>query len=134
MTRIRPGSDLSDLTLFGPLSERELARADRLLTRVSVRAGAELCREGALGQEAFVLLEGTATVERGGATVATVGRGDVVGEMALLEPPFRRTATVRAVTDVTVLAMNSREFDALLDVGELGEEIRRIADGRSQVA
>ena len=39
-------------------------------------------------------------------SIATIGRGDLVGEMALLQPPGsgRRNATVTAVTDAQIYA------------------------------
>ena len=47
-----------------------------------------------------------AEVTQGGRSIATLGRGDLVGEMALLQPygSGRRNATVTAVTDCEIYA------------------------------
>ena len=43
-----------------------------------------LAREGVPGHECFIIIEGQAKVERNGEQVATIGPGDVVGELAPL--------------------------------------------------
>jgi len=126
----RNQSRLSTLPVFASLTPRALAQADALLTEISLPAGQTLCEQGEFGREAFILLAGQAAVIRDGKVIATVKRGDVVGELALLDSG-RRTATVKATTDVSVLAMNHREFSSLLEIRGVGEEIRRIAADRT---
>jgi CRP-like cAMP-binding protein len=70
--------------------------------------------QGQPGREAFVIVDGRATVKVGDIEVATVGPGDHVGELALLDGG-PRTATVTAATDMTVLVISQRAFFALLD-------------------
>jgi CRP-like cAMP-binding protein len=43
-----------------------------------------LCKEGQLGHEFFVVVDGKVQVTRKGRRVATLGGGDFVGEVALL--------------------------------------------------
>lgn len=83
-------------------------------TQIGIPAGDVLCKEGAVGREAFVLLGGTASVKRGSRKIATVGPGACIGELALLDPG-PRTATVVADTDLDVLVLAPGEFFALLD-------------------
>jgi CRP-like cAMP-binding protein len=66
-------------------------------------------REGTIGRELVVIVEGTASVRRGGELVATLGPGDVAGEIALLAVRSR-TATVVADTDLVVLVASRIEF------------------------
>lgn len=73
-----------------------------------------LAEEGVLGREAMVILSGTAEVTRAGKKVSELGRGDVVGEMSLINHA-PRNATVTASSDCAVLVMNSREFSSVLD-------------------
>jgi CRP-like cAMP-binding protein len=55
--------------------------------------------------------------------VATLERGDFLGEIALLSNA-PRTATVRTTTPVSVLVMTSREFSTLLhDFPEIERKI-----------
>ena len=54
---------------------------------------------------------------QGGRHVATLGRGDLVGEMALLQPQGsgRRNATVTAVTDAEIYAGSASEFRRIME-------------------
>lgn len=94
-------------------NEYELEQLAQLGTLVDIAEGDKLTVEGTTGRQALIVIEGTASVLRGGEPIATVGTGDIVGEVALLsgEP---RTATVVADTDMTVYAMSAREFASLL--------------------
>ena len=105
---------LSTIGYFSGLSKKELAQIDRLMTPVEISAGKEIIKEGAAAREAFIVVDGTASVWRGGKLVASVGTGAVIGEMALLAG-VPRSATVRAETDMTLEVLNRREFEQLLD-------------------
>ena len=71
-------------------------------------------REGEPGHECFVIVTGSATVSRGGATVANLGPGAVVGELAPLTGGVR-TATVTADSAMEVLVIAQREFNGLIE-------------------
>ncbi len=105
---------LARIDLFADLSKTELKAIEHLMTPVDFRAGREFITEGSVGREAFILLEGSATVRRNGRLVATVGPGEVLGEMAVLAG-LPRSATVTAETDVVAEVLDRREFSALLD-------------------
>ncbi len=62
----------------------------------------------------MIIVEGTASVRRDGRVIATLGAGDFFGELAVIAG-VPRTATVTADTDMTVQALNRREFSSLLD-------------------
>ena len=108
--------DLAALPLFSEASRSERAVIRRHLTPLVVSAGSTLVREGATGNEFMVLLEGNATVSQGGQTIATLQRGDLVGEMALLETDGvrRRNATVTVDTDSVVYVGSRSEFRQIL--------------------
>ncbi|HEY8740056.1 MAG TPA: cyclic nucleotide-binding domain-containing protein [Candidatus Dormibacteraeota bacterium] len=69
-----------------------------------LKAGQVLVAEGDPGDEMYLLLDGVLSVEAGGALLAHLGPGVVVGERALLESG-RRTSTLKAVTPVKVAAI-----------------------------
>lgn len=94
-------------------SEHELVELARVATPVDVPAGTKLTVEGTLGQQAIVIIEGEASVIRNGEFIATVGPGEIVGEIALLTDELR-TASVVTATDATVYAMSVREFGSLM--------------------
>ncbi|HPU40100.1 MAG TPA: cyclic nucleotide-binding domain-containing protein [Microthrixaceae bacterium] len=102
------------IPLFAGCSTRDLDRLARATDEVTLSMGTALTRQGDIGREAFVLLSGTAEVQRDGATVAELGPGAVIGELALLDGG-PRTATVVATTDVGVIVLNRPAFNAMLD-------------------
>ncbi len=105
---------LAAIDLFSELTKAELRQIERLMTPIDIRAGREFITEGSAGREAFIILEGTATVRHKGRLVATVGPGEVLGEVAVLAG-LPRSATVTAETDVVAEVLDRREFGALLD-------------------
>ena len=109
------GDQLSgDSPLFSGLSKKELKAVARLMTPLTVPQGTVLTREGDPGREAMLISAGTARVERDGENVATLGPGELFGELALLTGA-PRTATVTAETEVVVAALSRQEFATLLD-------------------
>lgn len=105
---------LATVSLFALCSRADLAKIARVTDEVRVDAGRVLMTEGEPGHEAFVIVDGTATVTRGGEVLATVGPGAVVGEMALVDRA-PRNATVTADTTMDLLVLGKREFSGLLD-------------------
>lgn len=71
-------------------------------------------REGERGDELVVVLEGSLEVRHGHARLATLGPGDIVGEMALVTDTTWRNATVVAVTPVVVAYLSRHHVDALM--------------------
>ena len=104
----------STLPIFADLSKSDLRKVTSLMTPIEIKAGRQLIKEGTPGREAFFILEGTASVRRGARVIASLGPGDVVGEMALISGT-PRTATVTAETAMRVEVLNRREFTSLID-------------------
>lgn len=105
---------LSRSWLFQTVTKKDLATVARASTEVQVPAGRVLCEEGAVGQEFFLILDGTAAVRRRGRKIAMLSRGDHFGELALLSR-LPRNATVTAETDMDLLVLNQREFATVLE-------------------
>ena len=104
---------------FKGLDEDELAQVAALTEFRTYPANHVLCREGAYEDVLYVIAEGTIvisqkTVEGEEERVLRVGgRGDVVGEMALIQNA-PRAATVRTTTECTVLEMEKGDFETIL--------------------
>ncbi len=113
MSRAEHISRLSELELFSGCSKKDLQHIARASDEIEVPAGTVLMEQGAVGQDAYVILEGEAVVRRGGRKIATVGPGDSIGELALLDHG-PRTAYVEATTDMRLLHLTSRAFKGLL--------------------
>jgi CRP/FNR family cyclic AMP-dependent transcriptional regulator len=105
---------LKKVPLLSGLSARHLDLIARHADEVKVSAGAVLAREGSLGSEFFVILDGKAQVQMDGKVMARLDAGDLVGEMSLIDQK-PRSATVIAKTPMLLLVVSSRSFSALLD-------------------
>src|ERR1700722_6003896 len=129
--------DLRDLDLFSEASRSELAVIARQLTRLKVKAGRVLVREGGIGNEFMIMVSGMAAGTQGGRSIATIGRGDLIGEMALLQGPGqgRRNATVTAITDAEIYAGSASEFRRIIEAApSVAEKVKQTAASRSLVA
>jgi CRP-like cAMP-binding protein len=107
---------ISRIPLFEACSQVELARIAAITVQVDVPEDEVLIREGAPGDDFFVLVKGSADVLKGSRPrrVATLGAGDFAGEIALLTNA-PRTATVRTTSPVTTLRATRKGFTALLE-------------------
>jgi CRP/FNR family transcriptional regulator, cyclic AMP receptor protein len=126
-------NELRELDLFSEVSRSELAVISRQLTRLKVKAGRVLVREGAIGNEFMIMASGMAEVTQGDQSIATLGRGDLVGEMALLQPyGSRRNATVTAVTDAEIYAGSPAEFRRILEAApSVAAKVRQLSESRT---
>jgi CRP-like cAMP-binding protein len=111
--------DIAKLELFADCTKAELREIRSLTTYLRIPQDRVLMREGSLAQEFIIINSGTARVSRetgdGVETVAEVGSGEVLGEMALLTGS-RRNATATAATDLSVLVCSAREFQTMLRI------------------
>lgn len=105
---------LKNVPLFSGLNRHELEQVAKLSTELNIAAGTHLIREGTTAREFFVIVEGEAEVTHDGRLIATVGPGAIQGELSLLlDRP--RAAAVTAKTDMVILDIDRRSFNALLD-------------------
>jgi CRP-like cAMP-binding protein len=104
---------IAKVPLFSRCSKRELGQIGTLADEIDLAAGTVAVREGAYGQEFFIIESGKAEVSKKGKVVATLGPGDFFGEIALLHNA-PRNATVTAKTPVEALVVSHRDFASLL--------------------
>jgi CRP/FNR family transcriptional regulator, cyclic AMP receptor protein len=100
--------------LFEGLSRKELTQLARVSEDMEIPEGAVLTKEGEIGHEFFVIVDGETEVTRKGRRIAARGDGDFIGEIALLEE-VPRTATVKAKTPLRVFVLTSKDFHHLLE-------------------
>jgi CRP-like cAMP-binding protein len=104
----------STVPLFADCSKRELKQLCRTSVVEHRAKGATLVTEGAVGTEAFVILQGTCRVVRNGRRVGKIEPAGVIGELSMLTRA-PRNASVIAETPLEVAVLVRRDFLALLD-------------------
>jgi CRP/FNR family transcriptional regulator, cyclic AMP receptor protein len=115
---VRRGKDgkldlIARVPLFSKLPKAGLREVAGVADEIDLPEGTVLTREGERGREFFVLLDGSAEVRRKGRKVNTLGKGDFLGEIALVTK-VPRTATVTTTSPVRALVITEREFSSLL--------------------
>ena len=105
---------LRQVPLFEGLTDRAIGAVARAAQERRFPAGEALVREGEPGDSFMIIVTGTAAVTQHGAPIRTLGRGDFLGEIALLDGGIR-TATVEAVVPTEVLVIDRDRFVELID-------------------
>jgi CRP/FNR family cyclic AMP-dependent transcriptional regulator len=114
--------------LFSGLTKRQLAAVAKVVDHISFDPGDVLVKELDVGRRLIIIRQGTAEVRRQGVAVghgateaarggsrrlATVGPGDVVGELSLIDGK-PTSASVVAETQVEALVIYGTKFQKLL--------------------
>jgi nucleotide-binding universal stress UspA family protein len=126
---------ITSATVFQGCTPKQLEQLDALGTSISVSAGQELTKQGRIGREFGVLLDGSATVTIDGETVATLQPGDHFGAMALFasvgDDDSTRSATIVADSELWISVVSVAEFSSLTSrFPELADQLREIAAQR----
>jgi CRP-like cAMP-binding protein len=101
--------------LFRPLSRGELVELAKLTEDLEVEEGRVLAREGDIGREFFVIVDGEVAVTKDGTEVRRLSSGDFFGEIALIWESPRRTATVTAASPLRFFVLTRQAFRSLID-------------------
>jgi CRP-like cAMP-binding protein len=106
---------LAKAPLFAELSKQELGELAKATEDLEVEEGKVLTREGDLGREFFVIVDGDVSVTQDGKEIRRLGPGDFFGEIALIYENARRTATVTAASDLRFFVLTRQSFRSLLE-------------------
>ena len=106
---------LAKAPLFAALSRQELGELAKATEDLEVDEGKTLTREGDLGREFFVIVDGDVSVTLDGNEIRRLGPGDFFGEIALIYDNARRTATVTAASPLRFFVLTRQSFRSLLE-------------------
>lgn len=104
---------------FKGLEENELQDMAALTELRTYPANHILCHEGAYEEVFYIIADGSVVIskkmldEEAEKILRVGGMGDLVGEMALIQNA-PRAATVRTITECTVLEMEKKDFETIL--------------------
>ena len=118
MTLQRDVQVLKTIPLFAKIEPARLKLLVFTSEHLQFQPGDMLCRQGELGDAAFIVLDGKADIlvdtKNGPVIVASIGRNDIVGEIAILcDVP--RTATVKATSELIALRVSKDGFFNLVN-------------------
>lgn len=105
---------LKNVPLFSACTKKELEKVAKAADEITMEAGTIVVDQGEMGREAFIILSGEITIKRNNRKIASLGAGDIVGELSLLDHG-PRTATAVCATECTLLVIDQRRFINVLD-------------------
>jgi CRP/FNR family transcriptional regulator, cyclic AMP receptor protein len=100
---------LKEIPIFSELSPEEAKRLAAFATETSIANGQMLMKQGDYSTELIAIQEGSADVLRDDETVASLGPGDLIGEIGLLERR-PRNADVIATSPMRVIKLTHWEI------------------------
>jgi CRP/FNR family transcriptional regulator, cyclic AMP receptor protein len=124
-------SRLEHVPLFAALTADDRAALAEKMEERHAGPGEHLSNQGGSGYFFFVIEAGAAEVSRDGQVVAKLGPADFFGEIAILSTP-RRTATVTAISPMTLLAMFGADFAKFAaEMPDLAAQVQHAIEERS---
>lgn len=121
---------LKNIPLFSECSPKELGLVIKNSSERVLKAGTIIMDQGQTGREAYVVLEGSATVKRNGKKIGTAKAGAIVGELSLLDGG-PRTATVTTDTDTRLLVISDRGMKNTIEfIPAIGRKLLKALAGR----
>jgi CRP/FNR family cyclic AMP-dependent transcriptional regulator len=120
---------LTAIPIFSELSPQEAKRLATFATETSAADGQILMKEGDYPVELIAIEEGTADVIQGGKKIASLGPGDLIGEIGLLEHT-PRNADVVASAPMRLLKLTHWEIRRMSE--ETVNRIKAIVEARRQ--
>jgi CRP-like cAMP-binding protein len=125
---------IASIPVFAGLPDRELELIARAASPVEADAGHVIMAEGDFGHCMFIIESGTAEITRDGQVLASVGPGDVIGEIAVLTSG-RRTASIVATTPLRLWSLFKRDVWKLEEQAPgAAKRLRDVLDERRQPA
>lgn len=104
---------LKRMPLFARLGDRELLRVMQAVEVRGYADGQVVIRQGDKDDQLFIVLSGSVSVSRDGATLTRLGAGEHFGEMALIRA-VPRSATVTADGPAELIVIRRQDFFELL--------------------
>ena len=139
LTTIEKTLLLRQIDFFGECSEEALVELAAHMQEMEAAAGETFLEKGAMGSSLYLVVAGEIRLHDGVQTVANRGEGQVLEELALLDPSPRAVAAT-AISDTQLLRLDREPFlDVLQDHDELAQgmlqllaqRLRRVSPGRS---
>ena len=109
---------IKELGFFKGFADTDIWELIRACTWQSYPAGTTVIREGESDHSFYIVLSGVVGIEKGARNVDNLQEGDCFGEMGYLTRA-KRTATVVAKTDVSLMRVNASTIDRAAESTQL---------------
>jgi CRP-like cAMP-binding protein len=125
---------LKKVPMFAQVRDEYLTTLAGRLEEISLAEDEALFRENDIGDSMYIVVSGAVRVEKGERVLATLGPGECVGEMAVLDAE-PRSATVVAAQDCLLLMIGEHElFDIMAGQIEIARGLFKVITGRLREA
>ena len=116
---------LRTIPLFAGIPDYVLAAVAQITDEVALAAGTTFIQEQALEDCLYLIVEGEVRVHSRDRTLITLGAGQTVGELAVLDPQ-PRAASVTTLAECVLLRLDKEPFDEVMaDRPELAQGVIR---------
>lgn len=105
---------IDKLPLFQAMERKNLATILSYFTYRQLEPGVEIFRKGEKGDDVIIILSGRVAVLDGNLNIATLSRGEILGEMSQLTSQAV-SATVKTVEKTEVLSISGENFRKVLE-------------------
>jgi putative ABC transport system ATP-binding protein len=112
---------LRNSSIFRHMSPHEISNVAGKVLKRGCDAGTVIVKQGEMGDQFFLIAEGTANVDINGTAAATLGAGEFFGEASLISGA-PRNATVSAATPMLLYVLGKADFRSALDSNESFKE------------
>ncbi len=121
---------LKTIPLFSSMSDKALDTVSVFASETTVSAGKQLVHEGDYSYDLIVIDTGTADVIKGGEVIASLGPGDVFGEMGMLSGG-KRTADVIATSSMRLITLS--KWDLKRISAEVMDQLQSLVAERQNI-
>jgi CRP-like cAMP-binding protein len=121
---------LKTIPLFSSLSDKALKTVAVFASETSVSSGKRLVHEGDYSYDLIVIESGTADVIKGGEVIASLGPGDVFGEMGMLAGS-KRMADVVATSSMRLITLGKSDLKRIS--AEVGGQLESLVEQRQKL-
>ena len=113
------------------LNRRDARVTQQLFTEITVKEGAELAQEGSHQHQLVLILDGEVEVSKAGEVVATLRRGDVLGEITAIGVQTFQTATCVATKDSRIAVAGHQDLARVRDCTGLYLHLQHLTSKRT---
>lgn len=113
LTTIERVLSLKMADMFQGIPDAVLAHIASIMEEVDVRPQEEFIRKGEIGRCMYIIREGRVAIHDDQRRFAELGPGEVVGEMAVLDPQ-PRSASATAIEETVLLRLDKDPFDSVM--------------------